>query len=744
MNKRPLCLFGVLFAMVLAGWLLFAGPPPPASALPDGQAAEAVGLVCRKETKNQKQIIYLKNANLSPVSGGKSKETKQQNEYGERRPDGLLQVYLDGEHVPAVGSTVCVSGRYYSFERAVNPGQMDMASYYRIRGVGGRLMSAALLADDGGSGPAELLYRFRTAVEDVYVNLLGEKEAGIVCAMVLGNKAYLDNEVKTLFQRNGISHILAISGLHVSMLGMGLYRLLRAAGVRARASAAAGCLLLLCYGAMTGFGSSTCRAVVMFCLAMLARVAGRTYDLATALSFALLLMLLEQPLYLQDAGFLLSFLAVAGMALVLPVLSGGRLSALLPVKALLPGISVLLTTLPVTLWFYYGFAPYALALNVLVVPCMGALLAAAIAAGLLGLICPQAAVVPAWVCRLIPGIYERGCYLCEALPGSYILTGRPSAWRIACYYVLLLFLLLLLGRERMGKRRRMRAEIASGALLLMGALMLIRLPAGFAVTMLDVGQGEAVVLYGTAGAYLIDGGSSDVSGVGRFRLLPFLQCQGIRRLDCVFVSHTDEDHISGIRELMEQEGPGGVEIGLLALPDIGERGEAYEELLRLARAREVPCAYVGAGDALRAGALSIRCLYPVQGVIPSSPNAGSMVLDVRYGSFSMLLTGDLEGEGEEALMDYLDKTGAPPYDVLKVAHHGSKNSTPERLLSLTRPEAALISCSEGNRYGHPGEALMDRLEKYHITPFVTKDTGAITLFTKNGEKLSIRQFVKER
>lgn len=95
-------------------------------------------------------------------------------------------------------------------------------------------------------------------------------------------------------------------------------------------------------------------------------------------------------------------------------------------------------------------------------------------------------------------------------------------------------------------------------------------------------------------------------------------------------------------------------------------------------------------------------------------------------------------------MDYLDKTGMPPYDVLKVAHHGSKNSTPERLLSLTRPEAALISCSEGNRYGHPGEALMDRLRMYHITPLVTKDRGAITLFTKNGEKLSIRQFVEER
>ena len=291
------------------------------------------------------------------------------------------------------------------------------------------------------------------------------------------------------------------------------------------------------------------------------------------------------------------------------------------------------------------------------------------------------------------------------------------------------------------------------------------------LTMLDVGQGDALLLRQEGVTLLIDGGSSTVSGVGTYRLLPYLQHEGIRRLDAVFVSHDDEDHISGICELLEDTAAGGVEIGHLYLPDIGrdtsDNGSAasvpagtsavsdgaqtgsdaavagarrqdvpavdgYDQLCALARRRGIPVSYLHAGQQLHAGELTLRCLGPAENgsaVTSGNANAHSMILHLEYGAFSALFTGDVEAEGLTELNALL---AALPekmrsVDVLKVAHHGSRFTTDEDFLSQIDARLALISSGRNNRYGHPHAEVLERLAEDGSRIFNTADCGALTL-----------------
>lgn len=248
-------------------------------------------------------------------------------------------------------------------------------------------------------------------------------------------------------------------------------------------------------------------------------------------------------------------------------------------------------------------------------------------------------------------------------------------------------------------------------------------------------------------SFLIDGGSADVSKVGTYRIAPFLKSQGIRKLDYVIITHTDQDHINGLTELLSEE---LFPVRCLVLPKLRIKDEAYLNLELLAAKKGIPVRYIKAGDYIVEGSLKISCLHPSLDDISITSNAGSTVLSVTFGEFDMLLTGDLEGEGEKLLIQRLkDKSfykewGVNPaidYDVLKVAHHGSKYSTSEELLNLICPEYSLISCGENNLYGHPHEELLDRLKGTESNIKITYEYGAIALKT-DGKKLYVKGYLE--
>lgn len=533
--------------------------------------------------------------------------------------------------------------------------------------------------------------------------------------------------------------------------------MLRRMGLPVWAAAFAGGLLLCLYGVMTGLGVSACRAIGMYLLRMLGELWGRTYDMLTALGLVGAAAVLANPLYLHHAGFLLSYGAVLGIGVLQPALfrkmpkAGGnrreKESFFLWVKGLFKklwgwavqtaaaSISVALITLPVLLWFYYEVPVYAVLLNLFVLPLMKPIMFF----GMLGMLVPflQRA---GEICTLLLKLCEDCCLIFEKLPFHTWNPGKPMLWQVVCYYLLLAaagFFSVSSNKCKKGRSLSAKGMCLAGAVLV---LSLQALPEE-KITFLDVGQGDSICIQTAAGdCCVFDCGSSSRSGVGKYVLIPFLKQEGISHVDAVFLSHPDKDHCSGIEELL-LDGQ-GITVGELVLPDVQEekKQEEFESLLSAvqkgeeATGRKIRVSYISAGTFFQSGELSFTCLHPPKGFTAEDANGYSECFYVKKQGtgMSLLLTGDVEGEGEELLIKELKQRGIQGASLLKAGHHGSENATGQELLELIKPELTIISCGKNNRYGHPREEVLERLEKIGCIVLKTPDTGAVTVKYQRG------------
>ena len=653
--------------------------------------------------------------------------------------DGVL-CYMETEELPAMGSLVIVRGSFRTFTHASNPGEFDGAEYYRIMGQQGRIMKCFLVKQSKTcDGFRECMYRLRAYLSMLMDASYGAEDASVMKAMLLGEKGTLDAEIKELYRQNGIIHVLAISGLHLSVIGMGCHSIFRKMRLPIAVNIILSLGLMYCYGTMTGMGVSMLRAYIMFTLHLCARLAGRTYDLLTAVSVAAAAVLMQQPLYLGHSGFLFSFGAVCGIGIFLPAAMENLFGQGKAEQMLLSGIVISLSTLPVYLCFYYEFPPYSVILNLIVIPCMTlVLLCGLVSLGMAAWFLPfgKAAAYPV---HLLLGLYEKCCTLCLRLPDSVWVTGCPEKWQV------LLFVSTLAALTVWNRRL---SRIGFWQIVLCALLALsVRMPMGLQITMLDVGQGDCIYVAEDDGIHmLIDAGSLDESDVAGRRMLPYLKYEGVSYLDAVAVTHPDSDHINGICGMLQEMDTCGITVGRLYLPDVGERGrnEQYCKLEQLAKEAGVPVSYIGLGDSLHCGGVMLTCIHPEKGWNSEDVNAGSTVFYMTYGEFSALLTGDLEGEGERKVLERIEEgiLGGNKVDItlLKVAHHGSRYSTSEAFLEAVNPRIALISAGRDNRYGHPHEELLDRLETAGCLVLRTQQSGAVTVYVHNG-KVRVETFM---
>lgn len=638
------------------------------------------------------------------------------------------------------GSRIAVSGTIRKFSQNTNPGGFNEHLYYKSQNISYKINAEEITIVDGGySKFRHILNSIKEELIKVYETILPENEAGTLIAMILGEKHLLGEDINTLYQENGISHILAISGLHISMVGAAIYFVLRKLRLGLLASALISLVFVYGYGVLTNFSVSTNRAVVMYGMMLLARLIGKTFDILSALSLSALLILLHNPMELFQAGFLLSFGAVLGMALLLPCFN----SLYKAKSGLLKGIYVSaaasaatqLLTLPFILYFFFQIPVYSVFINLIILPFTSLLMLSALLAGMAGIISIPFGIFLAGGANYILRFYEKICRIGSNLPGNLITAGRPDNIRIILYFAIMFVFIVTAARY---KKKRFLILIPVAVVV----LVFPKQREGLAVTMLDVGQGDAIFMETEKGTtYFIDGGSSDVNQVGRYRITPYLLSRGTDRLDYAIVTHTDADHISGLIELLER---GQITIKRLILPDTTLKNEAYYKLEAMAMDNGIQLIYMAAGDMITDGKLRITVRHPPAGYRPASNNDYSTVLSVSYDEFDMLLTGDIEGKGEKELMKYLE--GLSPeqadYDVLKVAHHGSKNSTSKEFLSVTKPEMSLISCGQNNSYGHPHPELMERLRDTDSKVYVTYESGAIQIVT-DGSRVRIREYLKE-
>lgn len=763
--KRPFILIFII-VLTLSVLRITQYEPPSLDSYFDEKADIACsGTIDQIIEKSNSTAIYLKDVKIQSIRGNSINE----NSYGIKK----IILYADDASSLHVKNQICVSGTIQKFTNGTNPGQFNELLYYKSLHVDYKLFSKKItVLCDTRSYYYDLLHSIRSHIKNIYQKFLSEEDAGIMSAMLLGEKSELPKEAKELYQKNGISHILAISGLHISMIGLFLYKLLKKMYIPNETAVPVTIFILISYGILTDFSISTNRAVIMLILSLCSILFGRTYDFLTAICLSGSIILLQNPYQLCNSGFLLSFGAVFGICILFPIFK----DLLLPEKpkeiplerktknshitllfwskrsqknvteskaqrrvrnfihkifeSLLVSLSINLITLPVILYYYFDYPIYSCMLNLLVLPCMGLLIGLGFLLAALGSFSSMFGFIISFGIHAVLSFYHFLCDIFLCLPNSIVTIGQPSFLKITLFYGFV-FLFVL---SYYWKKKKWAILFCIGC-----SVLFFQYPSHtLQITMLDVGQGDGILIQSPTGTnYFIDGGSTSVNELEQYRISPCLKSKGISCIDYAIITHMDEDHISGITSLLEKSNEtGAIQIKTLIVPNTSLRDEAFESVIQLAKQQKVTVMYFEKGDKLMDDELTFTCMHPYEGFTTQERNDYSTVLYMQYKQFSMLFTGDVANEGEQAL---ITNAHLPECDIYKVAHHGSKYTNSDTLLDKINAKFAIVSAGKNNDYGHPHEEVLQRLSNRNCSCFCTIDYGALQI-TSDGTNTTVTGF----
>lgn len=648
-----------------------------------------------------------------------------------------------------------------------------------------RVRSLERLAAEGALAGLETL---RRRAGEALARALPAPQAGLAAGILVGLRDQVDRELAADFATAGLSHVVAISGWNIALVGALVMAILRGRPRRQRAFLVIGAIVL--YTLLAGASPSVVRAAIMGAICLMARESGRRGAAATALGLAAWTMLLLDPAVVTDIGFQLSVAATAGLLAWSEPLSD-RVRAIAPTRT--PGwlteslgvsLAAQAATLPLVL-LHFGrlsvMSPVAnLLMAPLVAPAMLAALCGLAAGAVVSVGAPALFVAPVVLASsLVLGAMVALGGLAASVPLASLDLAAPLALVTASLSALFLWLAgtgygravcgalrrrvassagrpravarapsaplrpdraATLRGERTATQRSSRAVIVAlgvgGALIVVAAALAGARPDGrLRLTVLDVGQGDAVLLEGARGGrILVDGGPDpDRLAVLLDERLPAYD----RRLDLVILTHPHEDHVAGLALLLER-----YRVDLVAEPGmigVGPGDAAFRAVTARQGTRRVVLA---APDTLQLDGAQISVLWPRRGEVPSvAPDGGtginnvSIVLDVRMGERRLLLTGDAEEEVDPELLAG-GLTGSDPVDVLKVAHHGSRTATTDPFLDVVRPRVALVSSGRDNPYGHPAPETIDRIRQTGARVLRTDLDGSLEVST-DGRDLRI-------
>src|SRR3954470_13276183 len=669
-----------------------------------------------------------------------------------------------------------VPGDRVVVEGAIRPRPDSPYGEYLERiGAIGTLESRTLTVDAAPDDPGRWLEGLRRGAGDALTSVLPEPEAGSAAGILIGLRDRVDRDVAAAFTTAGVSHVVAISGWNIAIVAAAIAAV--AGGLSRRRRTVVTVVAIAVYVAFAGASPSVLRAGAMAGVVLFARESGRAGRAAAALGWAVAILLVADPALVADAGFQLSTLATAGLiAWATPLtdriaaLGGGRVPRWLA-ESLGVSLAAQAATLPVVLASFGRLAVISPLVNLAVVQ----LVAPAIAAGVVALgggllvsagLPPMLGAVlaaPAWVSlRLMVGMVD----VAAGLPLASIAMEPAVGTVLGIGLVVVFGALGHAVRHRRGSQsRRGRTAVARGAasgardhaegppgtggagdprrngrrgavveraatLALIASVgvaggVVATRPAGVArIAVMDVGQGDAILVEGARGGRLLIDGGPDPD-----RLLVDLDHRippWDRRIDAVILTHPHEDHVAGLALLLER-----YHVARVFEPGMRGPGPSYAAWLRdLARPGAPIRLGLAAGDHLAVDEIDFHVLWPIRGRVPATPPDGgtginnvSVVLLGRIGARRALLMGDVE----EGIDPSLLSDGLPHVDLLKVAHHGSRTATTQPFVDATRPRVAVASAGAGNPYGHPAKSTLDRLSAAGARVLRTDRDGTVVV-----------------
>ncbi len=678
------------------------------------------GLV--QETSQLEESIKIRLRNIELISDSLS------------RTDRIdYYVYVENCHcVPVTGDTLIGLGTFYTITGCRNPGDFDFRAFYHKKGVFGRIYpdrktTPTYSADRNWSADKQINV-IRTGVKELIFGCVPGKPAGLLTALILGDKTAVDPEVKSSFVETGVVHVLAVSGLHVGYVVLILLALVRILRIPWGLDKMALVLGLIGFIILTGFRPSVVRASIMAGLYILAPIFNRSVNTWNIIAGAAFIILAVDPGYLSDLGFQMSFLAVISI-----IYFYNLIERILPDKLkvanqsntiiktvwglFLVSLSAQIGTLPLTAYHFGRIPVIALVANIFVVPLIGVLVALGFSLLLLGWIPYIGAAVgnSIWLLGKIVILLTDNL---ARIPFATISIPSFGIFELLIYVLLILALFLLLQ-----PLYRIKALIV--ALLAINlSIWKFAVRADYLdVIFMDVGQGDAIIITSTDYSILIDAGERyRQKDMGERVVLPVARHLGIDKFELIVMTHPHNDHIGGIPVVLDNFAG-----AMIWDTRIKYDSRIYDDIHRTIASRGLPLKYPQRGEIERLNdysVIQVFCPDTIAHPSYSNVNNSSIVLRLVHGNNSFLFTGDLEYDMEPllySLRECLDSR------VLKVAHHGSKTGTTAGFINTVDPEWAIISVGHKNKFNHPSSEIIERLEAQGITVRRTDHDRAIWL-----------------
>ena len=639
------------------------------------------------------------------------------------------------QDIPSIkyGDSLYIEGEFKQPEEARNYKGYNYKQYLKTKKIIGtvELEKAKILKSSNGS----FIHNIQKYIRDTINGTLTDEEGNLLLAILLGDKDKLSEDIQESFKTSNLSHMLAVSGAHVSYIILGLTYVLQNSIIGKKNGKIVCIIFLLAFMAITNFTPSVIRACIMAILTLFSSIIYRKSDVYTNISVAALITLIFNPYSLLDLGFQLSYGGTIGIIIFIKRIqekkSNSKVINYIKQMALV-SIYANIIIIPIMMYHFNTVSFTFIISNIMASPILGII----VITGFLFIIAsitvkPLTRLIAIFI-KPILSILIKISQICSKLPFSNILVVTPYMFNVISYYAIILYCI------KSKKNNKCKIIICLLIVLILINFIIYIFPQKLRIFFIDVGQGDStLIITPDKKTVLIDGGGSDSFDVGEKVLLPYLLDRRILKVDYVLISHFDTDHCGGILTIMEK-----VKVKNIIISEQAEHSENYERFKKLMIHKKIRLIEVKKGDKIKIGRYSeFKILFPTSRLLSENPlNNNSIVAQFNYNNFKMLFTGDIEKLAEQQILK--TEKAEIRADILKVAHHGSKTSSIPEFIKAVRPKIALIGVGKNNTFGHPNQQTIKNLENIKCRIYRTDLQGEIIIKIDQKGRMNVKSKLK--
>ena len=639
------------------------------------------------------------------------------------------------QDIPSIkyGDSLYIEGEFKQPEEARNYKGYNYKQYLKTKKIIGtvELEKSKILKSSNGS----FIHNIQKYIRDTINGTLTDEEGNLLLAILLGDKDKLSEDIQESFKTSNLSHMLAVSGAHVSYIILGLTYVLQNSIIGKKNGKIVCIIFLLAFMAITNFTPSVTRACIMAILTLFSSIIYRKSDVYTNISVAALITLIFNPYSLLDLGFQLSYGGTIGIIIFIKRIqekkSNSKVINYIKQMALV-SIYANIIIIPIMMYHFNTVSFTFIISNIMASPILGII----VITGFLFIIAsitvkPLTRLIAIFI-KPILSILIKISQICFKLPFSNILVVTPYMFNVISYYAIILYCI------KSKKNNKCKIIICLLIVLILINFIIYIFPQKLRIFFIDVGQGDStLIITPDKKTVLIDGGGSDSFDVGEKVLLPYLLDRRILKIDYVLISHFDTDHCGGILTIMEK-----VKVKNIIISEQAEHSENYERFKKLMIHKKIRLIEVKKGDKIKIGRYSeFKILFPTSRLLSENPlNNNSIVAQFNYNNFKMLFTGDIEKLAEQQILKA--EKAEIRADILKVAHHGSKTSSIPEFIKAVRPKIALIGVGKNNTFGHPNQQTIKNLENIKCRIYRTDLQGEIIIKIDQKGRMNVKSKLK--